>query len=44
MSGISNFTIERVINEINDDLKTNFVGVFPSNHTFRFLRLADLTQ
>ena len=28
MSGISNFTIEKVINEIDDDLKANFVGVF----------------
>ena len=44
MSGISNFTIEKVINEINDDLKTNFVGVFPSNHTFRFLKFADLVR
>ena len=44
MSGISNFTIEKVINEIDDDLKTNFVGVFPSNHTFRFLRFADLVR
>ena len=44
MSGISNFTIEKVINEINDDLKTNFVGVFPSNHTFRFLKFADMIR
>ena len=44
MSGISNFIIERVINEINDELKTNFVGVFPSNHTFHFLNFADLVK
>ena len=44
MTGVSNFTIEKVINEIDDDLKTNFVGVFPSNHTFRFLRFADLVR
>ena len=37
MSGISNFVIEKVINEIGDDLKQNFVGVFPSNHTFKFI-------
>ena len=37
MSGISNFVIEKVINEIDDDLKQNFVGVFPSNHTFKFM-------
>ena len=42
MAGISNFTIEKVVNEIDDDLKVNFVGVFPSNHTFKFLRFADL--
>ena len=37
MSGISNFVIEKVINEIGDDLKQNFVGVFPSNHTFKLI-------
>ena len=42
MAGISNFTIEKIVNEIDDDLKANFVGVFPSNYTFKFLRLADL--
>ena len=42
MAGILNFTIEKVVNEIDDDLKVNFVGVFPSNHTFKFLRFADL--
>ena len=44
MAGISNFTIEKVVNEIDDDLKANFVGVFPSNHTFKFLRFADLVR
>ena len=44
MSGIPNFTIEKIINEIDDDLKTNFVGVFPSNHIFRFLRFADIVK
>ena len=44
MEGISNFTIENVVNEIDDDLKANFVGVFPSNHTFRFLNFADLVR
>ena len=28
MAGISNFTIEKFANEIDDDLKRNFVGVF----------------
>ena len=37
MSGISNFVIEKAINEIDDDLKQNFVNVFPSNHTFKFI-------
>ena len=37
MSGISNFVIEKAINEIDDDLKQNFVGAFPSNHTFKFI-------
>ena len=31
---MANFTIEKVVNEIDDDLKANFVGVFPSNHKF----------
>ena len=44
MAGISNFTIEKVVNEIDDDLKANFVGVFPSNHIFKFLRFADLVR
>ena len=44
MGGISNFTVEKIVNEINDDLKANFVGVFPSNHTFRFLNFAKVVQ
>ena len=33
MGGISNFQIENAIRNIeNDDLKNNFVGVFPSNY------------
>ena len=28
MSGVSNFEIERVINELDDDLKANYVGTF----------------
>ena len=44
MSGISNFEIEKVINEIDDDLKANFVGTFPSNQTFRFLNFTELVK
>ena len=44
MSGISNFVIEKAINEIDDDLKANFVGVFPSNHTFKFLNFTHLIK
>ena len=44
MAGISNFTIEKVVNEIDDDLKTNFAGVFPSNHTFKFLKFAKIVE
>ena len=33
MGGIRNFQIENAIRNIeNDDLKNNFVGVFPSNY------------
>ena len=39
MSGISNFTIKKIINEIDGDLKRNFVGVFPSNEFFKFKHL-----
>ena len=44
MSGISNFVIEKAVNEIDDDLKTNFVGVFPSTHTFKFLNFTHLIK
>ena len=44
MSGISNFTIEKIINEDDDDLKANFVGVFPSNHTFKFVNFRNLIK
>ena len=42
MSEISNFEIERVINELDDDLKANYVGTFASNHTFRFLNFTEV--
>ena len=44
MSGISNFEIEKIIDEIDDDLKSNFVGTFPSNQTFRFLNFTELVK
>ena len=44
MTGISNFIIENVVNEIHDDLKSNFVCVFPSNHIFKFLNFANLVK
>ena len=44
MSGISNFTIEKIINEIDDDLKTNFVGVFPIKSYLSFLKICRLSQ
>ena len=44
MSGISNFTIENIINEDDDDLKANFVGVFPFNHTFKFVNFHNLVK
>ena len=39
MSGISK---ERVINELDDDLKANYVGTFASNNTFRFLNFTEV--
>ena len=42
MSGISNFQIENFINKVEDDLKENFVGVFPSDHIFKFLNFTHL--
>ena len=44
MSGISNFTIKTIINEIDGDLKQNFVGVFPSNETFKFFNFKHLIR
>ena len=44
MSGISNFTIEKIINEDDDHLKANFVGVFPFNHIFRFVSFSGLVN
>ena len=44
MSGISNFTINKLINEIDDALKQNFVGVFPSNDTFKFFKFKHLIR
>ena len=44
MSGISNFTIKKIINEIDGDLKPNFVGVFLSNETFRFFKFKHLIR
>ena len=38
MGGISNFQIENAIRNIgDDDLKNNFVGVFPSNYINKLL-------
>ena len=43
MTGISNVTIEKFINEReDDDLKNNFVGVFSSNQIFRFINFHKL--
>ena len=44
MSGISNFTIKKIINETDGDLKQNFVGVFPSNETFKFSKFKHLIR
>ena len=44
MSGISNQTIKKIINEIDGDLKQNFVGVFPSNKTFRFFKFKHIIR
>ena len=44
MSGIINLTITKIINEIDGDLKQNFVGVFPSNETFRFFKFKHLIK
>ena len=44
MSGISNFTIKKVIDKIDGDLKQNFVGVFPSSETFKFFKFKHLVR
>ena len=44
MSGISNQTIKKIINEIDGDLKQNFVDVFPSNETFRFFKFKHIIR
>ena len=38
MTGISNVNINKIINEIDGDLKRTFVGVFPSDETFKFFK------
>ena len=43
MGGISNFQIEKAIEFIrDDDLKNNFVGVFPSNYMSKFIDHASM--
>ena len=44
MSGISNQTIKKFINEIDGDLKQNFVGVFPYNEAFRFFKFQHIIR
>ena len=44
MSGISNFAVKKIINEIDGDLKQNFVGVFPSNETIKFFKFKHLIR
>ena len=45
MGGISNFQIESAIANIgDDDLISNFVGVFPSNHMNKFINHAAMTS
>ena len=39
MAGTTNVTIEKIIEEENDDLKRNFVGVFSSNSVTPFINL-----
>ena len=42
MTGISNVNIIKIINEIDGDLKRNFVGVFSSDETFKFFKYKHL--
>ena len=44
MAGISNFTIEKFINEIDDKLKKSFIGVFPSDKTLKFLKITEMVR
>ena len=44
MAGISNFTVEKFINEIDDELKKNFIGVFPSDKTLKFLKITEMVK
>ena len=44
MARISNFTIEKFVNEIVDELKNNFIGVFPSNRTVKFLKITEMVK
>ena len=44
MAGISNFTIEKFINEIDDELQKNFIGVFPSDKTLKFLKITKMVK
>ena len=44
MAGISNVNINKIINEIDGDLKQNFVGVFSSNETFKFFKYKHLIK
>ena len=44
MAGISNVNVNKIINEIDGDLKQNFVGVFSSNETFKFFKYKHLIK
>ena len=44
MTGISNVNINKIIDEIDGDLKQNFVGVFPSDQTFKFFKYKHLIK
>ena len=44
MAGISYFTIEKFVNEIDDELKKNFIGVFPSDKTLKFLKITEMVK
>ena len=44
MAGISNETIVKFFeNETDDDLRNNFVGVFPSNYVTKFISFHKMT-